>query len=152
VTLGIRVDMPGGGTRSFVRRVDGIGRRAGDASPAWERIHRSFLAGERARFRSSGAGDWAPLTRQYLSAKTSTGRDPRVMRATGALERALTTGRGPGAVAETTPTAATFGTDLDRAMFAQRGSGRRRRRVLVVTRPRRTRWSRMIRDHLMEGQ
>lgn len=150
--IGFEIDwQPGRSPRRHVQRLEGIGRRAGDARPALEKIRRSFYAAERARFSSDGQGQWQPLTTRYTAVKARKGLDPRILRATGELQRALTTGRGTGAVNEVTSTAATLGTDLPRAVYAQRGSGRRRRRVLVITRPRRARWTRIIHDHLVGG-
>lgn len=152
VTLGFLVEQvrnSGFGRQGAVKRLDGLTHRGKDFAPAFVRIQRSFLAAERKRFASEEG--WAPLAPDYRARKARRGLDARTMRATGELERALTSGRGPGAVAEISRTEATFGTDLPRAVYAQRGSGTRRRRVLVIDRRRRTTWTRMIRDHLMGG-
>jgi len=157
VTLGIAFEV-GKGTgghgvvfKGYLRRLDGVTGHAQDMTPAFLEIHRQFLATERGLFASKGGKfKWAPLTQKYLSRKVARGLDPRVERATGALARALTTGKGPGAVTEISPSEAVFGTDLRQAIFAQRGSGRRRRKLVTIDRARRNKWTATIRAHLLQ--
>lgn len=139
----------GQGGQGFLRRMDRFESRAGDMTPAFHDIHRQFLSTERGIFASRGGGKWAPLTPAYARRKARRGLDPRVERATGVLAAALTTGQGPGAVTEISARAATFGTDLSRAVYAHRGSGRRRRRLITIDRRRRNMWTETLRRYLV---
>ena len=139
----------GVGTQGFIRRMREFESRAGDMTPAFQEIHRQFLATERGIFASQGGGKWSPLTPAYAARKARQGKDPRIERATGALAQALTTGRGPGAITEISPNAATFGTNLRQAVVAHRGSGKRRRRLITIDRRRRNRWTATLRAHLV---
>lgn len=137
----------------FVHRMEGFERRAGDMSPALEQVYKSFLKTERGLFASQGGTmKWAPLTPRYLARKTRRGLDSRVMRATGELYQALGLGQGSGAVKSINTDGATFGTNLQKAVYAHRGSGRRRRRLIVADRMRRSRWTKLIEAYLVQGQ
>lgn len=136
----------------YFNRLKDMTRAAENMRPALEEIHRQFLMTERGLFGSKGGGKWAPLTSKYLARKVRQGYDPRLMRRTGALAEALLTGRGSGAVKEITPDGITMGTNLPEAVFAQRGSGRRRRRLLAYDARRRNRWTATIRAHLLSEQ
>ena len=145
---------PGGvtyaGATGVINHFRDIEERSMNWSVVFDRIHKSFLASERSLFRAEGSAgvQWAPDTPKYTARKVAHGYDPRTMRRTTALETALTTGHGPGAVTDIGPEEAAFGTSLHYAVFSQRGSGRRRRRVLVVSRRQRSGWVRMVRDHV----
>lgn len=156
MTLGIAFELGKGDGhgnvtfKGYLRRLDGITGSAQDMTPAFQEIHKQFLATERGIFASKGGKfHWAPLTARYLARKAAKGQDLRVERATGALAAALTTGQGPGAVTEIGPREAVFGTSLRQAVFAHRGSGRRRRRLITVDRARRNKWTATIRQHLL---
>lgn len=67
-----------------------LNRRAGRAQhmkPALERVLGVIVARYRRRFQG---GEWKPLASATVERKSRQGLDPRVMRASGALERALT--------------------------------------------------------------
>jgi hypothetical protein len=137
------------GTRAFVTRMNAIEWRAHDVSPALQQIRKSFYAAERRRFATLGAGEWAPNAPSTLRRKARHGQDLRPMRATGALYRALTTGHGVGAVNKVSRDEMTLGVRMKKAAVAQRGSGRRRRRLIAINRQTRTRWTKILRDHVM---
>lgn len=82
-------------------------KRAGDVRPAMERIKDFWLQSEQRQF-SSGKGwpDIKPVSREW---KMKRGLDPRVMRATGALERTLTRPNQPGQIANTFSTGMVVG-------------------------------------------
>lgn len=134
-----------------IRRLGKIERQARDFSPALREIRKSFYAAERSQFATEGQGDWRPDTPRTLARKAKRGQDPRVMRASGALYRALALGQGEGAINKLTADELTLGTSLVQGRVAQRSSGSRRRRVLVVTKRRRAKWLRIIRDHVMSA-
>jgi hypothetical protein len=73
------------------------------------------------------------------------------MRASGELYRALGLGQGPGAIDQMSSDELTLGTSLVQGRVAQRSSGGRRRRVLVMTKRRRARWLKIIREHVTGG-
>jgi hypothetical protein len=136
-----------------IRRLGRIERSARDFSPALREIRKSFYAAERSQFATQGQGDWRPDIPATLRRKARRGQDPRTMRASGALYRALALGQGPGAIDKLTTDELTLGTSLVQGRVAQRSSGSRRRRVLVVTKRRRAKWLRIIRDHVIgEGK
>lgn len=139
------------GTRAFITRMGKIEKRARDATPALEQIRKSFYAMERRQFATLGNGQWAPNAPSTLARKARQGHDLRPMRATGVLYRALTTGHGEGAVNHLSRDEMTIGVRLKRAVVAQRRgpNDRRRRRLVVVTRRTRTRWTKIIRNHVM---
>lgn len=137
------------GTRAFMTRMGKIEKSARDVTPALEQIRRSFHAAERRQFATLGGGQWAPNAPSTLARKTRKGEDLRPMRATGALYRALSTGAGPGAINELSRDELTLGVRMKKAVVAQRGSGRRRRRLIAINRRTRTRWTKIIRDHIM---
>lgn len=84
-------------------------QRANDVRPAMERIKDFWLLSEQRQF-DSGKGwpDIKPVSREW---KMKRGLDPRVMRATGALERVLTqpNQQGRGQIANTFATGMTVG-------------------------------------------
>lgn len=84
--------------KSAVRRIDDVGDRA--RRP--ERVLRSevvkldLLASEKRRFATNTG--WRNDTPKWIAEKARRGLDPRTLRATGHLERALTTGDDPAIV------------------------------------------------------
>ena len=70
------------------RDLDALGDRAKDMKPAFWLILRGVIV-PRYKARFTGTG-WKPLTPGYREQKSKQGLDPRIGRATGALEAALT--------------------------------------------------------------
>jgi hypothetical protein len=131
-----------------VQRLGKIETQARDFTPALREIRKSFYAGERKIF-NSGGPDWRPDTPRTLARKAKRGEDPRVMRGSGALYRALALGQGPGAIDQMSPDELTLGTSLIQGRVAQRTMNyRRRRRVLWMKRRTKSRWLAIIRDHV----
>lgn len=139
----------GAGFTSFESRLEGIERRSDDFTPALAKIRKSFWAGERQVFASQGQGEWKPNQARTERRKAKHGQDPRVMRADGALYRALTAGAGPTAVNEINAWSLALGVIDPAAGVAQRSPNQARRRRLVrMTAQRRARWVRIIADHV----
>jgi hypothetical protein len=138
------------GFPTAVKRLGKVERQARDFSPALRQIRKSFYAAERQTFAAEGPG-WQPDTPKTLARKAKRGQDPRTMRASGALYKALGLGQGPGAIDQMTSDELTLGTSLVQGRVAQRSSGSRRRRVLVMTKRRRAKWLKIIRDHVTGG-
>jgi hypothetical protein len=132
----------------FVHRMGKIEKNARDMTPAFKKIRKSFYAAETQKFTSLGGGYWAPDTAATLRRKARHGQDPRVMRSSGELYRAMTRGQGPGAVNTLTSDELALGTRLVQGVVAQRTKGRKRRRFLVGNKRRRMAWMKTIRDHL----
>ena len=150
--LNIQVDADPARANAFMKRLEGITMRGADMTPALEEVYRQFLATEKGIFASQGGSrKWAPLTAKYVASKRKKAGDPRIERLTGALAAALTTGKGSGAVKEINAEGATFGTNLAEAVYAQRGSGRRRRRLITADAARRNRWIATIRTYLLDN-
>lgn len=149
--INIQVDANPARLNAYMKRIEGLTLRGADPAPALEQIYRKFLLTERGIFASQGGSKpWAPLTAKYLRSKK--GYDQRIERRTGALAEALMTGRGAGAVKEITPEGMTFGTNLKQAIYAQRGSGRKRRRLITADARRRAQWVGIIRNYLLDNQ
>jgi hypothetical protein len=153
--FGIALEVDNHSNKGFptaVRRLGKVERQARDFTPALREIRKSFYAAERSQFATQGQGDWRPDTPKTLARKAKRGQDPRTMRASGALYRALGLGQGPGAVDQMSSDELTLGTSLVQGRVAQRSSGNRRRRVLVVTKRRRAKWLAIIREHVTGGK
>lgn len=86
----LRVD----GLQEAVRRIDVVGERGRRPEPALraQQTRRDLTASEQRRFASSRG--WKRLTPGWVSEKRRRGLDPRILRATGRLERSLTSGTG----------------------------------------------------------
>ena len=135
------------GTSGVLSRFRGMEYAALNWEPVLAKIRKSYLAGEKTLWAGKGptGGKWAPLTPKYAARKGST----EIMIRSGALREALTSGDGPGAINEMTPQGITLGTSLHYAVFAQRGHGTARRRVLVVSTAQRKRWTTMVRKYVL---
>lgn len=83
------------GIREARARIDATGTRAQRPEPALRSTGTlsDLLASERRTFAVSGPG-WRRLTPAWVAEKHRRGLDPRILRATGSLERALTTAAG----------------------------------------------------------
>lgn len=84
----MRFDIDIRGDEDLVDELDQLGEKAKDLRPAFNRVLKIIVARYRRRF--GGGGQWAPLSPATVERKSRQGLDPRVMRASGALERALT--------------------------------------------------------------
>ena len=155
--LGIEVELltgRGHDAAHFEATLNGLERRSQDMQPAMEAIYKSFKATERGFFSSNNGGQWSPLTAKYLQRKARKGLDLRTERATGELYAALGMGAGPGAVHEVDRDGITMGTNLRKAVYAQRSTQnhRRRRRLVAADAVRRKKWIGIVRAYLIEAQ
>lgn len=142
----------GAGLQGYAARIDGLARRGEDVAPAFEAIRQQFYRTERGIFASQGGGKWEPLTARYLAAKSRRGQDSRIERATGELAKALGSGQGPTAVHTVTEDEMTLGVDAVKAVVSQRGSGRRRRRLVTIDARRRSKWVGTMRGWIIDGK
>jgi hypothetical protein len=97
------------GFPTAVKRLGKVERQARDFTPALREIRKSFRAAERQTFARRGRG-WQPDTPKTLARKAKRGQDPRTMRASGELYRALGLGQGPGAIDQMSSDELTLGT------------------------------------------
>lgn len=84
----MRFDVSILGDEALRRDLEQLGDKASDMKPAFWAVLRSVLV-PRLRARFSGSG-WEPLSESTVEWKNRRNLDPRIMRATGALESALT--------------------------------------------------------------
>lgn len=115
----MRFDFHVTGTDSVRARFAGVEERAANFTPAWPNVLRLLEEGEREVFATDGAvlgAAWKSLRASTIAIKHRKGQDPRVMRATGALERSLTTSPRK----KEAPRELRFGTALFYATFGRR--------------------------------
>lgn len=131
-------------------------KRAKDARPAMRKVREILEKANRKQFQTNGAylGDeWAPLAPATLARKARKGQDARILRSSDALEASLAGGKGRRGGA--TRTTARAGTSIWYAAVASAGGsskGRKRRRLIGVTRQDRARVRRTIEKFLQTGE
>lgn len=132
----MRIDVDVDGLPRARGRIDSLGDRAADVRPAWRDVVTLLERETEGRFRSRGAGRWAPLDADTIRRKARD-RDPRVrgnssrvLVATGALMDSLTSSGSRYAKRELGPTELRFGSRNPVANVHQGGKGRRKREVL----------------------
>jgi hypothetical protein len=112
--------------------LNSIGGRGADARPAWPAIFTLFTGYEKERFDALGPG-WPPLAEATKESKARKGHDPRLMRATGALEKSLVADRARGGIRKKSRYQLTFGSKVFYARFHQTGRGTPKRVLVEVT-------------------
>jgi phage gpG-like protein len=124
--------------------------RAGDLTFPMGRILDSLHRTTADQFASEGArgsGGWEPLAASTLDAKARSGIDPRILHATGALERSLT---GSGGIADAHPDGFDFGTRVPYAQFHQQGTSRMpARKPVQPTGADRRDWIKEVQNHIL---
>ena len=130
-------------------RLRHLGDRAGATGEFFRRVARLLLDQHRERFLRS---PWLPLDPDTVRRKARQGQDPRILRVTGTLERALTVWGAPGQKLQITPDELVFGLEQSGAayygVFHQRGEGVPKREVVKATQATRRRVAEALRDHL----
>ena len=121
------------GTQEAASVLESVGGRGADARPAWPAIFGIMRADTLARFDRDGRGEWKPLSPVTVESKARKRQDPRIMRATGALERALVADRGRGALRRKSRYQMRYGTTIFYAHFHQEGRGVPARPLIRVT-------------------
>ena len=109
-----------------------MAKRARDPRPAMRKARDIMITANRKQFETSGAylGDpWPEDSEETLKRKRRKGQDTRPNRATGAMETALSGGRGRSTSA--TKTGARAGTKIFYARFAQVGTKNQPQRQVV---------------------
>jgi hypothetical protein len=142
-------------------RLRGLAYRLRDPSPFFDRVEEILLEQSRRRWRANGYG-WSPLKDATRAAKGRSkdarvrANASRILRATGALERALTVKGAPGQKLARSPDSLEFGfyiggeagRDVYYGQFAQQGRGEAKRVVLKKTPATQRDVNEALRDHL----
>lgn len=137
--------------------VDDVGLRAQRPEPVMrsDSVKADILAGERRRF-ERGTG-WARDTPKWIAEKRRRGLDERTLRATGRLERALTTGADPAITFQAFNSELRWGirggrSDLYYAAPLARGTTEHRgRRMVVIDQVARSRIAGRIEHYIATG-
>lgn len=111
------------GTAQVSTNLKHFGERASDAKPAMRKVRSIMEDSHRRNFETSGSylgESWAPLSPGTLARKSRLGQENSPLRATGALERSLSGGKGKRGGA--TKTMARAGTSVWYGVFAQAGT------------------------------
>jgi morphogenesis family protein len=119
------------GVRKTYEALESLGERGNDARPAWPFVMSDLQRSTKRRFDTEGASaGWPRVAASTLARDARGRRDPRLMRASGALEKALTADRARGGIRRRLKTQMRFGTSIFYAHFHQVGQGVPRRVLL----------------------
>ena len=121
------------GLKRSQKSLTDMGARAQDVRRAAYAVRTVFRKAEEHRFDSKGAGSWPALAASTLERDVRGNRDPRILRATGALYRSLTATRASGQVDRREPHELAFGTSLFYAHFHEQGAGVPQRVLIDLT-------------------
>lgn len=157
------------GDQQVLRRLERMRHRTTDLTPAFEQMHKSFLALERKQFASqgqSGSGGWKPISKEWLDTKTewkASGKkvtdqygtrtvvDTRILHMTLLLRRSLTNKTHAQHIKEIGPQEAYFGTSVFYADYHQNPKKKsNRRRPVELTESQRRAWVRYVQRALLE--
>lgn len=121
------------GVQRTAKHMHDVAKRAGNVKDASYKVRTVYRKAEERQFQSRGGGAWPALKESTRESKARHNYDPRPMRATNALYRALTSPRAAGQVDERKPDEFRFGTDLPYASFHDRGKGVPLRKLINLT-------------------
>lgn len=146
------------GDVGVMRRLERMEHNTQDLTPAFEKMHTSFLAIERKQFDTqggSGSGGWKPLKPRTVAYKARHNLDPRTLHATLRLRKGLTNKTSPDHIKEIGPHEAFFGVkDIHGAGAHQRPKPSNplpRRRPVELTESQRRAWVRLVQQALVEA-
>lgn len=140
------------GAGKAARDVDRLGQRARDIRPATSTIRTQFRTAEERLFDTGGHGQWPKLAEATRQLKAKRGSDPRILRATGALYRALTSAKAAGQLDVRHPTELRFGTTIPYATFHDLGKGVPQRKPIDLTSHDRDRITKAIEEYVAKGE
>lgn len=145
--MSLYIELSERGSREAAENLRGIGRRAMNARPVWDKLARWIMSYDAGRFR---AQPWKPLDADTVRQKGN----KRILRLTGTLERALTIWHAPGQTLDIEDDAMRFGLDprgvAYYGAFHQLGKGVPVRKVLdLPPRAASRRAGELLLDHLM---
>lgn len=135
------------------RALMAVSRRGADARPAWPMVLDMLQGQAQRRFTTEGRdAGWEPVAGTTVARDVRTNRDPRLMRTTGKLERALTADRARGGVRRRGKTQLRFGTSLPYAVFHQEGRGVPKRILVEMDAMTQARAARMLERYMAHGE
>lgn len=144
------------GDVQIARKLQRFGDHVEDMSPAFEKMHESFLDIERRQFDTqggSGPGGWQPIKPQTLRHKLAKGLDPRILHATLRLRRSLTNKTSQDHVTEIAPQEFFTGSSVPYVGVHQNPKPTNtraiRRRPVDLTESQRRAWVRIAQAHLV---
>lgn len=151
----MRLELDVFGDVQVSREILRYGEHANDARPAFRQMTQMLEQAERRQFDTQGgfaSGGWAPLKPETVRAKVRKHQDPRILRATGALEASLTHG-GSGARRHVGSQELIYGTDIEYARFHQHGTRRMpQRRPLETTKNMRVQLMKVLQRWIVRGE
>ena len=145
----MRVSVDVTGERLAAGHVRDVGNAAGNPAPFFRAVARMLMRATRDRFTREA---WVPLDADTVRHKAKAGQDPRILRATGRLEHALTFWGAPGQRLEFLPEEMVYGLSQTGVAyygkFHQAGRGVPKREMLKMTQRLRVRIRETFRHHL----
>lgn len=137
------------GVGRTARRFRRMGRNAEDFRPVFRKLQEWIREDERARFASQ---PWRPLDPDTIRRKARQGRDPRIMREIGTLERAVTKRGARGSKSDTGRLSMFIGLRRNGAAyyahFHDEGDGTPKRRIYDMPTRTRLRFYQAVQRHL----
>lgn len=121
------------GIQRATQHLGDVSKRAGDIKKASFRVRTIYRQAEEKRFQTRGGGSWPPLKESTRESKARHNSDPRLMRASNALYRALTSPRARGQIDERDTDEFRFGTTIPYARFHDTGKGVPARKLIDLT-------------------
>jgi phage gpG-like protein len=140
------------GVDRTARALKSIGGRGADARPAWPHVFDVLRAESEDHFNTRGHGEWEPLAKATHVRDKYGKRDPRMMRASGALFKSLHEERAKGSVRRKSKLQMRFGTTVFYATFHQEGRGVPKRRVLEVHERVENRITDLLEEYVAKGE
>lgn len=141
-------------SRELLRFVD----RVDDMKPAFDAIHKRFIALEVEQFQTEGSagpsGAWAPLSQGTIDAKVRAGLPANILQATGRLRDSLTKIDGADAVFRQDKDSAFFGSTVPYGVFHQSRQPRHvlpRRPPVDIPEISKKEWLKVLQGYIVKG-
>lgn len=134
------------------KAINDTGKRANDARPAASKVRTAYREAEVEIFRSNGgAKAWQQLKETTRENKRRRNQDHGILRASGALYKALTASRAKYQVDDRAPHEFRFGTTLPYALYHEEGKGQAKRQTQAFTQAQQRRINEAIEDYIATG-
>lgn len=128
-----------------------VGKRGADIKDSSYKVRSIFRNAEKERFASNGRGSWPALKEASRDAKARRNLDPRPMRASNALYKALTAPRARNQTDHRERDELRFGTDLPYAAVHDEGKSRPKRQLIDLTPAERRKIDVALEKYIAEG-
>jgi len=152
MTGGVAFTFEVDGQTEIARGFSRFGDDVKDLSPAFREMVKDFHEGEKRQFESEGhygAGGWTSLAPSTLERKARGGFPSNILVRTGKLRTSLISSGGHG-VEIVFPLSMKIGTDLEYAIYHQRGTSRMPSRPIIqFPEEQKTRWHKIIHKFLV---